>query len=197
MEMISVDQLEGFKGAIEEARKDETPYIGIKDDELHVLGDPNKTEIKPADYTVSFSFPNTKEWRDRCKANGDEIGETTKDERYFFATRKYGNVYLSPRRIGAVVSILACIESLLYKITENGDLKELTREEMHSVLQTLNGQMLDEVYELVATVLRIPFDEMEWLLPLNTCMVAVQIAYNNPSPVNEADLFFDIEPGNL
>ena len=52
MEMMTIDQLGELKGAIEKAREDDTPYIGIKDDELHVLGDPNKTEVKSADYVA-------------------------------------------------------------------------------------------------------------------------------------------------
>ena len=73
MEMISIDQLSELKGAVEKAREDDTPYIGIKDDELHILGDPNKTEVKAADYVVHFAFPNTEEWRARAKNKGDEI----------------------------------------------------------------------------------------------------------------------------
>lgn len=132
MEMISIDQLGELKGAIEKAREDDTPYIGIKDDEIHVLGDPNKTEVKSADYVVHFAFPNTEEWRNRAEANGDEIGKTTDDGRYFLATRRFKNVYLSPRRMGAVVSTLAQIESFLYKIMDNGEIKELNTDEMMS-----------------------------------------------------------------
>lgn len=191
MEIINVDQLDELKGAIEKAREDDTPYIGIKDDELHVLGNPNKTEIKPADYVVHFAFPNTKEFRAKAENNGDEIGKTTEDGRYFLAKRIYKNVYLTPRRIGAVVSTLAQIESFLYEITENGEVKELSNEETQALLTVMNGELSDATYELVATVLRIPYDEMEWMLPLNTIENAVRIAVNNPSAVNEADLFFD------
>ena len=197
MEMITLDQIDGFKEAIEEAKKDDTPYVGIKDDELHVLGNPNNTEIKSADYVVSFACPNTEEWKARAEANGDKIGKTTADGRMFRADRVYKDVYLSPRRVGSVVSILAQIESLLFQITENGEIKELTRDQMLAVLNTMNGTMSDMCYELVSTVLRIPYDETEWMLPLNTMMLAVQIAKNNPSSVNEADLFFDFEPDSL
>ncbi|MEE0897592.1 MAG: hypothetical protein U0L88_08195 [Acutalibacteraceae bacterium] len=190
MEMITVDQLGELKGAIEKAREDDTPYIGIKDDELHILGDPNKTEVKSADYVVHFAFPNTEEWRARAKAMGDLIGKTTDDGRYFLAERIYKNVYLSPRRMGAVVTTLAQVESFLYKISENGEVKELTYEEMLSLATVMNGELSDATYELVATVLRIPYEEMEWMLPLNTIENAIKIAYNNPSAVNEADLFF-------
>lgn len=196
MEMITLDQLGELKGAIEEAREDDTPYIGIKDDELHVLGNPNKTEIKPADYVVHFAFPNTEEWRARAQSHGDEIGKTTEDGRYFLARRTYKNVYLTPRRMGAVVATLAQIESFIYKITENGEIKEMNYDEMRELLMVMNGELSDATYEVVATVLRIPYDEMEWMLPLNTIENAVMIAKNNPSAVNEADLFFDLPHEN-
>ena len=190
MEMVNIEQLGELKGAIEKAREDDTPYIGIKDDELHILGDPNKTEVKSADYVVHFAFPNTEEWRARAEAMGDEIDKVTEDGRYFLAKRNYRNVYLSPRRMGAVVATLAQIESFLYKITENGEIKELNNDEMMAIMTVMNGELSDATYELVATVLRIPYEEMEWMLPLNTVENAVKIALNNPSAVNEADLFF-------
>lgn len=190
MEMLKMEQLDDLKLAIKEAEKDDTPYIGIKDDELHILGDPNKTEVKAADYVVHFAFPNTEEWRNRAMAMGDEIGKTTEDGRYFLAKRTFKNVYLSPRRMGAVVATLAQIESFLYKIMDNGEIKELSYEEMVSLSTVMNGELSDATYDLVATVLRIPYDEMEWMLPLNTIENAVKIAVNNPSAVNEADLFF-------
>lgn len=190
MEMVNIEQLGELKGAIEKAREDDTPYIGIKDDELHILGDPNKTEVKSADYVVHFAFPNTEEWRARATQMGDEIGKSTDDGRYFLAKRTYKNVYLSPRRMGAVVATLAQIESFLYKITENGEIKELNNDEMMAIMTVMNGELSDATYELVATVLRIPYEEMEWMLPLNTVENAVKIALNNPSAVNEADLFF-------
>ena len=190
MEMISIDQLGELKGAIEKAREDDTPYIGIKDEELHILGDPNKTEVKAADYVVHFAFPNTEEWKNKAKTHGDKIGKITDDGRYFLATRSFKNVYLTPRRMGAAVSALAQIESFLYKIMENGEIKELSYDEMLSLMTVMNGELSDATYDLVATVLRIPYEEMEWMLPLNTVENAVKIALNNPSAVNEADLFF-------
>ena len=196
MEMVNIDQLGELKGAIEKAREDDTPYIGIKDDELHILGDPNKTEIKAADYVVHFAFPNTEEWRARAKSMGDEIGKTTEDGRYFLATRQYRNVYLTPRRMGAVVTALAQIETFLYKITEDGEVKDMSYDEMVSLMTVMNGELSDATYEVVATVLRIPYEEMEWMLPLNTVVNAVKIAQNNPAAVNEADLFFDLPHEN-
>lgn len=196
MEMIKAEQLEGLKTAIEDARNDDTPYIGIKDDELHILGDPNKTEIQSADYVVRFAFPNTPEWRARAESNGDKITGTSKDKQFLMVERNFKNVYLSPRRMGAVVSTLAQIESFLYQVTENGELKELSRAEMMDLARVMNGELSDATYDVVATVLRIPYDEMEWMLPLNTMENVVKIAKNNPSAINEADLFFELPHEN-
>lgn len=195
MEMVNVEQLGELKTAIEEAREDDTPYIGIKDDEIHILGNPNKTEIKAADYVVRFAFPNTPEWKARAQSNGDTIGKTSADGRYFLCERQFRNVYLSPRRMSGVVSALAAIEAFLYKITENGELKDMNYEESISMMQAMNGELSDATYDIVATVLRIPYDEMEWMLPVNTIENAVKIAKNNPSAVNEADLFFELPHG--
>ena len=189
MEMLNINQVERLKDAFEEAKKDDTPYIGMKDDEIHVLGNPNKTEIEPADYMVHFAFPNTEKWRARAEANGDEIGKTTEDGQYFLAKRLYKNVYLSPRRIGAVLVALTQIESFLYK-TNNVEVESMYEDEMKTLLNVMTGELSDATYDVVASVLRIPYDEIEWMIPVNTVENAVKIALNNPSALNEADLFF-------
>lgn len=194
MEMMTIDQIGELKGAIEEARKDDTPYMAVDGNEIHVFGDPNKTEVKAADYTVKFVFPNTEEWRKRAENNGDKIGKTTEDNRYFLCEREYKNVYLSPRNVGNAVSSLVRIEQFLYDVTDNGELKELSIEEIQSLMEVMNHELSDATYELVASVLRIPYNEVEWMLPLNTIENAVKIAYNNPSAINEGDLFFGYTP---
>ena len=139
---------------------------------------------------VHFAFPNTEEWRSRAIANDDEIGPETKDGRYFLCKRAYKNVYLTPRRVGAVVTALAKIEAFLFKILDDGEIKELTFEEATDLLMVMNGELSDATYEVVSSVLRIPFEEMDFMLPLNTVENAIRIAINNPSVVNEADVFF-------
>ena len=115
MEMMTIDQIDEIKGAIENARKDDTPFAGVVDDELHVMGNPNKTEVKPADYVVYFAFPNTKEWRDRAKFNNDEIIKETDDKRHFFCKREYRDIYLSPRNVGSAVTAFTHIESFIHR----------------------------------------------------------------------------------
>lgn len=194
MEMISIEQVGQIKDAMEEARKDDTPYMAVDDNAIHVFGDPNKTEVKPADYTVKFIFPNTDAWKRKAEQNGDKIEKTTDDGRYFVCTREYKNVYLSPRNVGNAVSALVRIEQFMYDVTDNGELRDLTDQEIQSLMEVMNHELSDATYELVASVLRIPYDEVEWMLPINTIENAVKIAYNNPSAINEGDLFFGSSP---
>ena len=196
MEMISIDQLDELKGAIKEAEKDDTPYIGIKDDELHVLGDPNETEVKPADYVVLFAFPNTEEWRARAEMNGDRITKTSEDGRYFLCEREYKNIYLTPRRMANAVSALAQVESFLYKITDGGEVKDMTTAETLEAMNVMGGELADSTYDLVSTVLRIPYDEKDWMISSNVMLNTVKIVVNNPSAMNEADLFFGLPQGS-
>lgn len=189
--MISIEQFTEMKDAMDKAQTDDTPFISTDNEEIHVFGDPNKTEFRSADYEVIFAFPNTKEWRQRCKSLGDEIGKETSDGRLFMAKRTYKNVYLSPRNVGNAITAITLLEQFMYDITDDGEIKELTYEEMKAVANTMNHELSDATYELVATVLKIPYNEQEWMLPINTFANAVKIVENNPSAVNEADLFFE------
>ena len=195
MEMMTMEQFKELKGAMDNAQTDDTPFISTTEDEIHVFGDPNKTEIKSADYTVLFAFPDNEKWRKKIKANGDKVVKTI--DRYVIVERKYKDVYLSPRNVGNAITALTMIESFMNEITEDGEVKPLSYEQMLSLMNTMNNEISDSVYELVGAVLRIPYEEQEWMLPMNTTENAVKIVLNNPSAVNEADLFFGSSLDNL
>lgn len=195
MEMMTMEQFKELKGAMDNAQTDDTPFISTTEDEIHVFGDPNKTEIKSADYTVLFAFPDNEKWRKKIKANGDKVVKTI--DRYVIVERKYKDVYLSPRNVGNAITALTMIESFMNEITEDGEVKPLSYEQMLSLMNTMNNEISDSVYELVGAVLRIPYDEQEWMLPMNATENAVKIVMNNPSAVNEADLFFGSSLDNL
>ena len=195
MEMMTMEQFKELKGAMDNAQTDDTPFISTTEDEIHVFGDPNKTEIKSADYTVLFAFPDNEKWRKKIKANGDKVVKTI--DRYVIVERKYKDVYLSPRNVGNAITALTMIESFMNEITEDGEVKPLSYEQMLSLMNTMNNEISDSVYELVGSVLRIPYEEQEWMLPMNTTENAVKIVLNNPSAVNEADLFFGSSLDNL
>lgn len=187
--MITMDEFNDMRNAVEEAQTDDTPFINTADDGLHVFGDPNKTEVKSADYMVRFAFPDTPKWRSRVKQSEDRLTDKQVDG-YICVIRRFKDARISPRNMGNAITAMAMIEQFLYEITEDGEVKNLSDEDAKSVLYTMNHEISDATYELVGAVLRIAPDEIEWMLPLDVFSTAIQIVKNNPSVVNETDLFF-------
>lgn len=190
--MITYEEFTKLQEAVKEAEKVDTPYMGIIDDEIQVVGDVNKTDVKPADYTVYFAFPDTKEWRDRAKVNNDKTIKEIDD--YFVVERTYKNHHVSPRNAGNAVNAFVLIEAFLNKVTKDGEVEELSFDELQQLFVSLNHEIGDATYEVVSSVLRIPLDEVEWMLPMNTAENAIKIVNHNPSIVNEANLFFGLSP---
>ena len=187
--MITMEQFEAINNAKAKAQTDDTPYIGIMDDTVNVNGNANKTEIKPADYEVLFAFPDTAFFRKRIDAVGDEI---VKEQGGFIIVRRvYRGVYLTPRKMSDAVTAGAVIESFLNKITEDGEVKAMSYDELKSVIVDNFTELKDSAYDLVASVMRISEEEAEWMLPINAVENAIHIAVNNPALVNESNFFFE------
>ncbi|MEE0896937.1 MAG: hypothetical protein U0L88_04840 [Acutalibacteraceae bacterium] len=193
--MITMEQFEAINDAKVKASNDDTPYIGMVDGTVNVNGDPNKTEIKPADYEVLFAFPNTDLFRKRIDAVGDEI--VKEEGGYIIVKRVYKGVYLTPRKMSDAVTAGAVIESFLNKVTENGEIKALSYDELKDVIVDNFTEMKDSAYDLVASVLRIHPEEAEWMLPMHTVNIAIQIAMNNPALENESNFFTELSLDNL
>ena len=203
--MMTLEQFQEFqefqklKETMKESQSDRTPYLAVtSNDELHVIGDPNETEIVPADYTVYFLFPDTQKYRERVTRTGavetDEINgrklASAVPAGQFLAKRTYKDVHITPRRVGSVVSAFVTVEQFFYDISENGEIRDLTYEESIEVFRMLNQEILDAVYDVVSAVLKIPKDEQEMILPINALEIATKMVVQNPDIVNNADLFF-------
>lgn len=201
--MMTFEQFLELQKSMKEAEKDDTPYLAVtNDDELHVIGDPNKTEVKTADYTVYFLFPDTKQYRDRSQAAGDvetdEIDgvplQAELPKGYFLVRREYKNILISPRNVGKVIEAFAVVERFYYNVTDDGGIKDLSYDELYSVFNAMNNEVGDATYDVVSAVLRMPAAESEYMLPINVCDNAIKMVINQPDLVNCADLFFGLSP---
>lgn len=187
--MISMEQFEAINEAKVKASTDDTPYIGMVDGKVNINGDPNKTEIKPADYEVLFAFPSNDFFRRRVETIGDDIvGE---QGGFIIVKRVYKGIYLTPRKMSDAVTAGAVIESFLNKVTVDGEVKAMSYEEMKDVIVDNFTELKDSAYDLVASVLRIDEAEAEWMLPMNAVTNAISIATNNPALMNESNFFFE------
>lgn len=185
--MITMEQFEQIEDIRKNAQADDTPYIGIVDGSINVNGDPNKTEVKPADYTVNFIYPDNPDFRRRVDMAGDKV-ITTKNG-WMQVERVYKGIYLTPRRMSDAVTTGAVIWQFLTTMTEDGELRPLTYEEQLEVMRVNYRELREASLDLVATVLGMNDFEKEFLAPVDTVRVAFEIAMNAPNLVNESDFF--------
>lgn len=187
MEMMTKEQFEQIENVRKNAQADDTPYIGIMDGTINVNGDPNKTEVKPADYTVYFCYPDNEDFRRRAEMVGDKVVNAKGG--WILVERQYKGVYLTPRRMSDAVTAAAVIWQYLNKVTEDGEIKPLSYEEQLVVMKENYKDLRETALELVASVLGINPVEQEFLAPVDTIRVAFEIATNAPNMVNESDFF--------
>lgn len=191
--MITMEQFEQIDQVRKNAQTDDTPYIGVMDGNISANGDPNKTEIKPADYTVNFIFPDNEDFRPRVEAMEDEIVATKNG--FMQVRRVYKHVYLTPYRMSDAVTTGAIIWQYLHRITADGEIKPLTYEEMLQVMKADHKELKEASYDLVASVLGISDAEKEFLAPIDVVRVAFEIAMNTPDMVNSSDFFTEALSG--
>ena len=79
----------------------------------------------------------------------------------------------------------------LYKffniVTEAGEFRDLTPDEMLVALKTMNAEMVDAMCDVVCTVLRIPFEWADYIMPTSAVNAIAQMAEDFPEVINGMD----------
>lgn len=193
------EQVSDFLKVVEEAKKDDTPYVAYVDDEVHVIGDPNKTELKKHEYTVDFAIPNTAENKARLKASG--IAIEFESDNYLRIKRDFKNVFVSARRATDIAEAFTRVQAFINKVTirdEDGelDIRLHTEDEMLEVMAELNTEIEDAMYRAVGTFFGLnQYDTDSMLLP-SVIYNVIMIAVNNPEVINGSDVFFGYSQGS-
>lgn len=193
------EQVSDFLKVAEEAKKDDTPYVAIADDEINVLGNPNKTEVIKHDYTVDFAFPNTKENKEMLKRNGIEIKLET--DNFLRFEREFKNAYLVPRYATDVIEAFTRVQAFINKVTvldDEGNLEVSIRtdDEMLEVMTELNRETEDAIYNAVGKFFRLNDYEIDCMVLPSVIFNAINIALNNPDLMNGSEIFFDLLRGS-
>lgn len=174
---MTEEQYLGIKAALDKAEETVIPFPVVNDDELAVVGDANKTELRRFEYEITFEKPLY-----------DSEGKLTGD--FDIQTKKYENVFVKPRMNGRIVKLLASMLPYFYKVDENGNQVEYTQLEMIQIFGRLEESILDRMYELVAAILDVPIGDIDYMTSgsvLNTIMKFIE---DNPNTAREAQLFF-------
>lgn len=187
--MITLEEYRKMQNAIEDASEDETPYLAPVDNELHMVGDPNKTEIKPHDYKVEFLFPKngTFDLKKYLEGGGKVIKES---DNYWVVEREYKNIFVPVRRHSSVINAFTRVEQFLMMVTDDGTVRELEDSEVYMILQTLDDEIVDAVCDAVAKVLNLTPFEAQCIKPTNAMRTIAQMMADMPEVLNEADYFF-------
>lgn len=167
---MTVEQYQGIKEAIAAAKESTVPYAVVKGDKVAVIGDANKTEARPGTYKIKFV---------RMNDDGDTEEEI-----------EYKNIRIVPRIRMDVVQLFVGLLPYFKKISDDGTISDYTMPELINNFAFISREVKDAMYEVVATVLRIPEEEkdyMKWSSVLNTTMSMIT---DNPDIVNEAEMLF-------
>ena len=189
MRDITYEEFVEMKKKMDEAENDTTPYAVTDGDEISVVGDVNKTEIKKDDYVIQFAYPNTPQWKERLKSDGVEIKQETPN--YIIVEKTYGNVWVPPRLFTAVQTAFAEMYQFFNMVTEDGTIRDLTDSEIIEALRLLPQEMMESMCNVVATVLRISQSDVIYMVPLSTMNAVSKMIQNFPEILNGMDFFTD------
>lgn len=186
---MTIEQFIEMKKKMDEAENDTTPYAVAENDDISVVGDVNNTEIKKHEYVIQFAYPNNEFWKERINREGAKILKET--ENYIGVEKRYKDVWIPPRVYTAVQTAFAEVYQFFNVATEDGNVRDLTNEEIVEALRILNQTMVESMCHAVATVLRIEPEEEQCMLPTSTMVTILLMIEDFPEVINGMDFFTD------
>lgn len=172
-----------MKRAMDEAEKDDTPFVVQTDDSLTVVGDVNKTEVKQMDYKINFRVP--------VNFGKDFDGVLSIDGRYKLFSVDYKNICITPRKEGKLKGKLLSLIPYFRDVDENGELRKLTDEEIALRFYGSDGEILDKTYDFVASVLGVNDELIDLMDDVSVIATFDKILGDFPELYNGADVFFN------
>ncbi len=193
------EQIGDLLKAAEDAKDDDTPYVAIVDDDINVLGNPNKTEVKKHDYTVEFALPNTEQ--NKAMLKNANIKIEAESENYLVIKREYKDMYVVARRATDIIEAFTRVQTFINKVTvrkEDGELEVAirTEDEMLDIMAELNTDVEDAMYRAVGTFFGLSEAEADNIILPSAIFNTIMIAVNNPEVMNGSEVFFGFSQGN-
>lgn len=187
MKDITYEEFVEMKKKMDEAEEDTTPYAITDGDEISVVGDPNKTEITKYDYVIMFAYPQRPQWKERLESEGVEIKQETPN--YIIVKKTYKDVWVPPRVYTAVQTAFAELYQFFNVVLKDGTIRDLTDEEIVEALRMLPQEVTDAMSHVVATVLRIPQSEEEYMVQTTIIGAVIKMIHDFPEIINGMDFF--------
>ena len=110
---------------------------------------------------------------------------------YIVVEKTYKDVWVPPRVYTAVQTAFAELYQFFNVIMEDGSIRDLTDTEIVEALRMLPQEMMESMYHVVATVLRIPQSDEEFMLQTSTTGAVLKMIQDFPEIINGMDFFTD------
>ena len=172
-EIFTEDKIIQLKEAREKAMEDTTPFPVMKDGDLAVVGDANKTEINKHDFVLTFIVP-------------DKNGQYVKRD------VEYKGIYMKPRQAVTVQRLMTALQPLYSMVKPGGKVEDYTEEEMMELAVAYEGTVLDQIYRLVAVVLGVNDELVDFIDPESAVNAYHKIMKLYPDMVKASDSFFGL-----
>lgn len=175
-EVLTEEKIIQLKEARDKAMEDTTPFPVMKDGDLAVVGDANKTKVNKQDFSLTFVVP-------------DESGE------YKEHVVEYKDIYITPRQAVTVQRLMTALQPLYSKVKKNGSIEDYTQDEMIELANAFEGQVMDQLYRLVGFVLGVNAELVDFITP-NSVIEAyrkIMVQYSDMAKASES--FFGSSSG--
>lgn len=173
-DIIREEDLLKMKEATEKAAESTIPFPIVKDGNVAVVGDANKTEINKRDFEITFRIPDP----------NSETGYVTKKV-------EYKDVYPKPRQAPTIERLFTSLMPLFYKVKEDGSVQDYTQEELIELVDSINSSgAYDIMYEIVAATLGINEELVDYMTPKCVLESTFKIIKVFPDMVNAGEAFF-------
>jgi hypothetical protein len=184
---VRVKDMKKIQESMEEAHKDDTPFATATKEGLVVMGDVNKTEPKYRSYEVEFHFDPLEV--EKFHIDEEDIERYVDGQAVVHMT--FDDVTIKPRHRLEVDAAIVKILPYFYKISEEkNEVSERTDEELRDLVNDMCIEIGDDMYNLVAAVLRVDrriVENMEWQSVMDTI---TKIIEDFPEVFNESESTF-------
>ncbi len=174
-EVLTEEKIIQLKEARDKAMEDTTPFPVMKDGDLAVVGDANKTEVNKHDFVLTFVIP-------------DENGEYSEHD------VEYKDIYLKPRQAVTIQRLMTALQPLFSKVRPGGKIEDYTQEEMIALASSFEGQVMDQIYRLVGFVLGVNEELVDFMTPVSVVNAYKKIMKMYPDMVKASESFFGSSP---
>lgn len=167
-----------MKESLDNAPESPVPFPVVKDEKLSVIGDANETQINKHDFQIRFKFP-----------RGAIDGQTEDIVR----TKEFKNIFIAPRKSMKVISIVCRMMPFFRKVIDDSGEARIEKYSLNEILELIgeHGDVFsNDMYELVASVLDIDEEMIDFMEPDSVLDATAQIFRNYPELLNEAESFF-------